>query len=228
MRNKSRMVIASAAMLLGMASITGCVASTVVDEIERSTATMAYESKGENYQMGTLYMQIMNNAENTALFIDSIEVCNIMVRNNTTGTAQKGDITAIKHSINKGSATTINLNYQAQASSGAIQLLPQALIPWNTSTIPTNISGSYAKIHGSLYTHLANGELLEIFKGAIYTPLQGSIISAGTTTITIQIHPDAPLYCIKNDKVEPVLQTINFDVTIDEWETIGTQTNLPG
>ena len=122
MKAVSKMILGAAVMALELASLTGCIVREVVEEIEETTQEK-YISKSGNSQSGTLCIQIINNAEGTVLMTDSIEVCNIWIRNSVTGVLQKG-------------SATINLNSQAQTTSATIQLPPQTLTPWSPTTAP--------------------------------------------------------------------------------------------
>ena len=64
-----------------MTTLTSCIMTTTVQEIEETVTTRQepYNSKASYLKEGVLAIQIQNNAENTMLQIDSIEICNIQL-----------------------------------------------------------------------------------------------------------------------------------------------------
>ena len=187
-------------LLLSGLLLQSCIMTTVVQEIE-DTVTSApehYITKGETHKEGLLTLQIQNNAENTILQIDSLEICNTQVPDSTVSS-----ITLI--------STPLQLHYGTDTTI--------------THHCSTNISTPAIKIHGTIHSYLLNNETYPIYTGTMYYPISGTIPAATsdpnntpTTQITISIHPNCPLYAILNGTPQKVLQPISFSVTVEDWE----------
>ena len=204
--------------------------TTTVQEIEETVTTRQkpYNSKASYLKEGVLAIQIQNNAENTLLQIDSMEICNIQLMD------PAGELMHNGSPANSGSIMFINSTLQihygtdtthCQGTSTEVKIPAQTLTPWNPAQLPTGSKNTYAKIHGTMYTYIADNTLLPIYTGTMYYPLCGTIPAATTgipakslTPITITLHPNCPLYAIINGQLEKVLQPITFTVTVEDWE----------
>ena len=124
-------------MLLLPVITASCVSSTIAEEMEtRSVET------GE----GWLALTILNNAENTLLQIDSLEICNVPVQ----------------------CSQSIRLAYGADTTFLPLQLCVQTLLPWDPCENPLSPHGSYATIYGSINVFASIG-------GAIGSPVVASV-----------------------------------------------------
>ena len=218
------------ALLITLTTLTSCIMTTTVQEIEETVTTRQepYNSKASYLKEGLLAIQIQNNAENTILQIDSMEICNIQLMDpagelmHNGSPACTGSIMFINNTLqfHYGADTTY-----CQGTSTEIKIPAQTLTPWNPALLPTGSKNTYAKIHGTMYTHIADNTLFPIYTGTMYYPLCGTIPAATTgipakslTPITITLHPNCPLYAIINSQLEKVLQPITFTVTVEDWE----------
>lgn len=177
-----------------------CVMTTIKSEIEDTvnTAPGNLKIKSEELKYGYLTLQINNTAENTILQIDSLEICNIQVPDNETGLARKGNI---------------------MLDSTAAKLPVQTFRPWEPNTLPQHSSKMYIKIYGQMLTFLLDGTPLPLYTGPMYLSFNATITENTTTTISLNLYPGCPLYCQINGQMEKVLQPINFDATVNGWDT---------
>ena len=144
-------------LLIAGILLQSCIMTTVVQEIE-NTVTSAPEhhtTKGENLKEGHLTLQIQNNAENTMLQIDSLEICNMQVDDSSMSS-----ITLLK--------TPMQLKYGTDTST-----------TYNHATHLIITQNTYAQIHGTLHSYLPNNETYPIYSGTMYYPI------SVTTTINI-------------------------------------------
>lgn len=253
-----------------MTTLTSCIMTTTVQEIEETVTLQQehYTSKATILREGLLAIQIQNNAENTLLQIDSMEICNIQLMDpagelmHNSSPAYTGSIMLINSTmqIHYGADTTYcqgtstfhqgttaycqdtttycqGTSTYCQGSSTEVKIPAQTLTPWNPAQLPTWSTNTYAKIHGTMYTYIADNTLCPLYTGTMYYPLSGTIPAATTeitavastdtstdtstlhpTQITITLQPNCPLYAIINGQLEKVLQPITFTVTVEDWE----------
>ena len=187
----SRTLLQTNLMILSCIMLQSCIMTTVVQEIEDIAATQQehYTTKTETIYEGLLTLQIQNNAENTMLQIDSLEICNTQLMDSSCNS-----ITLIK--------TPIQLHYGTHTSI--------------THHCRTGISTHEVKIHGTLYSYLPNNETYSIYSGTMYYPISGEITD--TTTSVISIHPNCTLYACINGKMTKVLQPITFSASVNDWD----------
>lgn len=203
-------------MLLSSILLQSCIMTTVVKDIEDTVDTRkeTTTSKAATLKEGLLTIQIQNNTENTILLTDRVEICNIQLAYTTGEVAHKGSLTY------SGSIELINdtlqLHYGTNTSTPQVKIPIQTLTPWNTTEHPTTSKNTYAKIHGTLYSYLTNNTPYPVYTGTMYYPITGKITD--TTTITITIQPNCPLYATNNGKLEKILQPITFSITVEDWE----------
>ena len=174
---------------------TSCIVTTTIKEIEQTITTK--ESDPAYTNMGYISITLQNNAEGTLLLLDSIELCNISV---ITGNGN----------IKKGNA-------KIQENSPLV-LPEQTFSPWNPAVLPSGSLNSYIKIHGKLYTYLADGKTMLHCSGPMYSPLQGHINPGKNTNITIEMYDNCPIYFENNGVMAKALQAIGFDASIVDWE----------
>lgn len=197
-----------AIMALCLVLLQSCMMSTVTEEIEEVVNSNTI-SKSENYSKEAFSVQIINSAENTSLQIDSIEICNILVNSPTTNTLTNGNF--MIHS------PSMQISCGTSAIFVAEGLPTQNITPWNPDYPPLMQNNSYVKIYGVLFTYLTGSEMLELFRGEMYAPLSGRISAEQEDIAKIEISPNCPIYGFTGEKMEKILQEINFDVTVDEW-----------
>ena len=185
---------------------TSSCATTSQEEIENTIEKT--NVKSDEIQMGTMALTICNNAENTLLQTDSLELCNILLpyTNHAGEELRYGNITL----------TPSNTTFSP------VQLPAQTFTPWSCSTLPgsgsSSGSGSYAIIHGRLYTYNSPGTPFLLAQGPMYTPISATIKANETTPLTITIYPNCPLYVNLNGTLAKVLQPIGFSPHVNDWE----------
>lgn len=186
-----------------MTTLTSCIMTTTVQEIEEAVTSQQehYTSKATIHQEGMLAIRIQNNAGNTMLQIDSMEICNIQLMDSAgelmlnSSPAYTGSITLINSTLQLeyGTDTTIccqgittysqGITTYSQGTTTEVKIPVQILTPWNPAQHITGSKNTYAKIHGTMYTYTADNTLCPLYTGTMYYPLSGTI-PAATTEIT--------------------------------------------
>lgn len=176
-----------------------CVTTTVVKEIEDTVESNRnlLKSKADEIKVGYLELKIHNLTENTNLQIDSLEICNIQLQNADGISTQMGNM---------------------KLDTLPAKLPVQTFTPWNTTTLPTSSKGMYVKLYGTMYTFIAGSQPFALWSGPMYFTFNGSISEISTTKIDFKIQDNCPLYCIVDGHIEKVLQSIQFQVTVDNWK----------
>ena len=195
--------LATAAILI---LATSCITSTTIDEIEKPFTTKESDSAYAN--IGYISITLQNNAEGTLLLLDSIELCNIKPANGTS----TPNTTITRHQ------PALELTYSTTYTSAATPLPVQKFIPWIPDNLPEESTSSYIKLHGKLYTYLADGKTMLHCSGPMYTPLQGHINPGKNTNTTIEMYDNCPIYFENNGVMAKALQAIGFDASIVDWE----------
>lgn len=189
-----------------------CIMNTVVQDIDQTIEERdKYISKSTCYQEGKLAVAIKNNAENTLLQIDSVEICNILLYNQDFEYQYTGDITIMKYN------NTGNLSYGTDSLWCTTTLPEQVSVPWSPEDSPYLNKGSYAKIHGAVYTYIADNSLLLLHSGTMYCPVGVNITRFSATLININIYGNCQLYACINGKMRKVLQPITFGASVEDW-----------
>ena len=183
--------------------------TTVVNEINE---TVTVKSQSNDNKKGKLTLQISNNASNTTLLIDSIEICNILVTDKTSGTPKKGKATILR------SIETTQLNFGDKILTPETGLPEQKFTPWSPDTLPQNTNNMYITIHGQLYTYIADNSPFLLYSGKMYCSFTGGIIPQNTINYELKLYDNCPIYYETNGTMEKVLKSISFNITIDEWE----------
>lgn len=188
-------------------SLTSCITSSVVDEIDETTQnyTPLQESKSEETGIGKLVINIKNTAQNTTLQIDSLEIYNIRSSQGNKG-------------LPIGITAPIKLEYGSAIQSPALALPEQTITPWAPPALPENSTGAYLKIYGKLHSYIEDGQPFPLHEGAMYTPLSGKITEGNTREIQITLHDNCPIYCIIAGNPEKVLKSISFAPHVVGWE----------
>lgn len=172
--------------------------SSVVENVDEAVnEKAAANSKSEVLKEGYLSVKITNIAPNTSLQIDSMEIWNILVKNEVNGLA---------------TGRNVKLN------STATKLAVQKFQPWIPDVLPENSTGMYVKIYGKMYTFLADNRPFELCSGPMYFTFSGSVLEDRTTDIKFEVHDNCPLFCEVGGKMVKVLQSISFEVSVEDWE----------
>ena len=196
----------SLATMAIIAMATSCIATTTIEEIEKPFTTK--ESDPAYTNMGYISITLQNNAEGTLLLLDSIELCNIKPANGTS----TPNTTITRHQ------PALELTYSTTYTSATTPLPVQKFTPWTPDNLPEESTTAYIKIHGKLYTYIADGKTMLHCSGPMYTPLQGHINPGKSTNTTIEIYDNCPVYYLTDSTMTKILRSINFDIDIEDWE----------
>ena len=191
--------------------VQGCITGSVSSEMEEAVANGAEGIKSEN-STGALSLKIHNIAPNTSLKIDTLTICNILLE----GSGEEPAPGRIKL---QGSYDTARIEYEGAAICGDLTLPPQKFSPWDHTTLPDKTDLMYVRMDGTMYTYIANGELFPIYSGAMYFTFGARITENQTTQATLLIYDNCNLYCNIDGEMVKVLQSINFEPSIKDWET---------
>ena len=174
-----------AAILFFICTTTSC-ATTSQEEIENTIEKT--NVKSDEILMGNLALNISNEAENTLLQTDSVEICNVQV------CYTSGGDTGLRLGCIRLIPTDSTFN--------PIKLPAQTFNPWSDNRLPRPSSGSYAIIYGTICTFTLAGDPFLLATGPMYTPIAATIAANQTTRLTITITPGCPLYVNINGTME--------------------------
>lgn len=190
-----------------------CATSTHADIEEAVSGTREIvESKSDIHNEGYLTLRINNAANNTSLQVDSLEICNILLPAEAGKQPEKGDLMLHR------SCDSTRYDYGTYMQSGKARMSVQRFNPWPLKKSPEKSGDMYVKIYGKMYTFIAGGTLFPLYEGAMYFTFNGSITEGQTTEISFDIYDNCHLYCEINGEISKVLQSINFDVSVEDWK----------
>lgn len=200
------------ALIIASLMMVSCITTTVVEEIDGTVESNEAKSTSNDIRYGKLVLRLYNDANNSSLWIDSIEICNILLEDRTTGGLKLGNITLFK------SLGNTHLEFGNMMRTTEMHFPEQTFAPWSPYTLPENSDNMYLTIHGQLYACMPGNNLFTIYSGAMYFTFSGSIKAGDTTNIEFELYDNCPLYCKINGKMETVLNSININVTVNDWE----------
>lgn len=70
----------------------------------------------------------------------------------------------------------------------------------------------------SLHTGNLTLQIKNNAPNVMYAPLSGTITANRNNILLIELYPNSPLYCLTNNQMTKVLQTIQFTVSVEEWQ----------
>lgn len=199
--------------VLNLFLLGSCVVESVVEEVDHAVGARqeAVGSKAVKPGEGYLALRINNEAENTCLQIDSLEICNVLVPGEAGGQAEEGNVMIYRD------VDGYLCNYGSFLTGNSARLCVQTFTPWSPETLPEAGDGMYVKIYGKMYTYIAGGTLFPLYEGPMYFTFNGSIAENYTTEVKFDIYDNCPLYCEAGGKMTKVLQSISFDVNVEDW-----------
>ena len=202
------------ALLLAACTLESCIMTEIVEDVNEVTEKSGgnLSSKANEVHKGGFSILLVNAANNTCLEIDSLQICNILVEDYVTGSITRG-----KKTIEIASEDTL-IEFGGQANTSTEHLPVQTFTPWTPETLPQNSNNTYLKIYGKIYTYLADSTPLLLAKGPLYAPLSGKITPNNLSITELEMADNCPLYYETNGKMEKALNTINFEVTVNDWQ----------
>ena len=165
------------------------------------SSASAQENPAEENLTGHLTILIRNSAQNTLLTIDSIQLCN----------ALEGNITLAKPS-------EIQLAYGQETSTAETALQPQRFTLWTPDELPQESRNTYLKIYGKILCITPSSSLQPLSEHPMYTSITGAISGGSSTSTTIELKSNAPIYIEQNGAMIKVLREIGFSPTVSGWE----------
>ena len=226
---------AFAAILIAMA--TSCIIGSIGEEMEPAvkSSASAQENPAEENHTGHLTILIRNSAKNTLLTIDSIQLCNTLEGNitltkpsdgnqqqeNREVPFQQGQSTHTDNTAQHNRETAswnILVQHGQEASTGETALQPQRFALWTPDELPQESRNTYLKIYGKIFSLTPSSSLLSISDTPMYTSITGTITEGSSTSTTIELKSNAPIYIEQNGAMIKVLREISFSPSVSGWE----------
>ena len=197
-----------------------CIMTTVVDEIDGTVqGEQVYTSKAESSKEGSFVLHIGNDADNTMLRIDSLEICNVLVADPATGYVRSGSIMLYEWDRAAG-----EIAGGSGLTTDEVRVPVQTLEPWapqesfSSGGHPVAGGGAYVKIFGSVCSFLQGNEVYTIYEGVMYYPLSGVVTEVAASPVSIILNEDCPLYAQIGGRMEKVLNPVAFSVSVEQWQ----------
>ena len=185
-----------AIMTIGISLTTTCIIHSTEEDMGHGVKSYATGSSG--------YLQVLlkNSAPNTLLAIDRIILFNTLEGNLAIAVPTDG---------------ILLLNGEKSATRETA-LPPQRFTLWTPDELPQQTSSTYLQIHGKIYCINPDSTLLLLSCYPMYTSITGDIAAGHSTTTTVDLHSNAPIYIEQNGAMIKVLQEIGFSPTVGGWE----------
>ena len=197
-----------------MSILVSCVFTTITDNnTEKAKKVYNEMTKSMDNDYGYLCINITNKAENIKFRLDSLEICNIII-DNKKDVLKKGNIILMRM------YDDIIFEYGSHVRNAEEKIISQNFIPWEPHILPYNSNKSYIKIYGKIYTIIGDGTDFLLYSGEMFIPLYGNVVKNGQSNIEMDLYDGCPWYIERNGKMEKVLASINFNVSVDDWDTV--------
>lgn len=197
------------------------ITETVVNDINSVTENKnlyngdLISKSAETYE-SYISISIFNEAENTTLKIDSLELCNVLYKDEITGIDKKGNLILMRTNDE-----CCWVDYGIRVRSAEMPILEQTIVSWKTNESIYNTKGTYVKVYGGMYSYMGDGNKYPLYEGVMYLMFSGFFKRDRVGTVDAKIYDGCPLYYIdENGNVEKVLQSIKFDVSVNGWNEI--------
>ena len=191
------------------------VSCIIIDEVITETPTNIYNSETKaninDLPKSNLSLYFVNAAENIILNIDSCEMYNIKlfsVDSNGFILTKKSNLTLFNDYYSLSFKDTLRIDN--------IILPLQNINPWNPMIYPLNNNGSYIKLYGDIL--MENN--FSIFSGEMFIPISGKIKETEKNSLYLILSDGCPWYGEVNGKMETLLNSIKFNVTVQGWNEI--------
>ena len=185
-----------AIMAIGISLTTTCIIHSTEEDMD--PGVKSYDTSSSGY----LQVLLKNSAPNTLLAIDSIILFNTMEGNLTIAVPPE---------------EILLLNGEKSATRETA-LLPQRFTLWTPDELPQQTGSTYLQIHGKIYAINPDSTLLLLSCYPMYTCITGNIAAGHSTSTTVDLHSNAPIYIEQNGAMIKVLQEIGFSPTVGGWE----------
>ena len=193
-----------------------CIYTTTIKEIEdvvnEQSNIESTETKTDknDYKFGYIRFSIYHTADNIRLVLDSVDICNVLLLDGDQ--VKKGNHLLMRcdpkcNSFEKGS-------YIRCVDE---RMLVQQFDCWSPNKLISETKKSYMRIHGKLYNDNGDGSEFLLYDGFMYTTLQYGIKENMLFTVKTVLCDGCPWYIENDGKMEKVLVSIKFDVSVDDW-----------
>ena len=189
------------------------------DIIAENKNNEVIETKIPDYTEAQIMLQIVNNANNIKLIIDSCYLYNIY------GKIDKSEDIAnmylSSNLINIMAFNSSNTLFMGDTLiSNPFYVSPQNIKKWEPILIPSD-TNTYVKVYGKIITKLNNNTDFEIYSGEIFIPVSGKILALHKNIFNLTLENQAPWYVFTGDSImTKVLVEIQFSPYIKDWEEI--------
>lgn len=191
------------------------VSCIIIDEVINEMPSNIYNSETKaninDLPKSNLSLYFVNAAENITLNIDSCEMYNIKlfsVDSNGFILTKKSNLTLFNDYYSLPFKDTLRIDN--------IILPLQNINPWNPMIYPLNNNGSYIKLYGNIL--MENN--FSIFSGEMFIPISGKIKETEKNSLYLILSDGCPWYGEVNGKMETLLNSIKFNVTVQGWNEI--------
>lgn len=197
----------------GLMLFLSCVETGLLEISDTAIGTDGQDNptKGANDE-GILAVYIQNNAGNITLQVDSMEICNVLLWDESSGDTRKGSKRLLMGN------TSCSVDYGVDTMVAMAGLPVQSFVPWNPAVMPAQSGNAYLKIYGILYTYIANNAEFPLYSGVMYYPAIGNIKELGQSRINVKLYGHCQLYAQIGAVMEELLEPIGFSVTVSDWE----------
>ena len=189
-------IIALAILCICIAS---CLKTNILDSPGNKVNTRSYI---EEYKEKPLFINVINNAENIELHIDTLRLCNVLT-----------DIDKNHRATYILNSETMTIPYRDTLCCYPFETPVQRFNIWKPNK-PHNSNITYFKIEGKL---IMSDNLYEVYAGDMYVPLEDVNYFEYCTVINLVLDSKTPWYKYRGGKYVKILQTIDIGVSVDEW-----------
>ena len=195
-----------------------CIYTTTVKEIEdvvneHSDNSVETKTDKNDYKFGYIRFSIYHTADNIRLVLDSVDICNVLLLDGDQ--VKKGNHLLMRcdpncNSFEKGSYIRCVDD----------RMLVQQFDSWSPNELISETNKSYMRIHGKLYTNNGGESEFLLYDGFMYTILQYGIKENILFTVNAVLCDGCPWYIENDGKMKKVLVSINFDVSVGDWDEV--------
>ena len=189
-------IITLAFLCIGM---TSCLKSTL---LETSDVVAETKSHVQDYKEQTVFVNVINNAENLDIYIDTLRLCNVLI------------------DYNKNHRVTYNLitedtmvPYKDTTSCYPFKAPVQRFNMWKPNK-PHNSNVTYFKLTGKLV--MADNDF-PIYEGEMFIPFSEVLYFEHYTIVNLTLGDNSPWYKYHNGNFIQLGQTVDFNVNVEDW-----------
>lgn len=186
-------------VLLGLLLVS-CNKSTVIETNDRIMDTKSY---GEEKILKPLFINVINNAEDIVIYLDSLHLCNVLM-----------DFKDNKRDSFKISEEPKIIPYKDTMCCYPVIIPPQRFYTWNPNK-PNNTNVVYFKAYLQIVEEVND---VVIYSGTAFIPLENTRNFDNCIIMDVSLYNKAPWYKYNNGKYSKILNSVEFNVDVDAWK----------